>query len=156
MKSLLLPSIFSIISRTSADAPNIIRFSVVFLRPAPSLFPPFFLCSVSILINLVLKGSAFTHNQKFSSIDYTTKVALFYNSKICVVLKCSNLSVWKTLPSKARVTRDRVSWITICTKTLSGRQYHKYCHTGRASLACILWTLRAQLRSFSLGIASQA
>ena len=93
MKSLLLPSIFSIISRTSADAPNIIRFSVVFLRPAPSLFPPFLLCSVSILINLVLKGSAFTHNQKFSSIDYTTKVALFYNSKICVVLKCSNLSV---------------------------------------------------------------
>ena len=44
----------------------------------------------------------------------------------------------------------------MCKKTLSERQYHKYCHTGRVSLACILWTLRAQLRSFSLGIALQA
>jgi hypothetical protein len=30
----------------------------------------------------------------------------------------TNLSVGKTLPSKARVTRDKVTWITICAKKL--------------------------------------
>ena len=53
INSLLLPSIPSKIPRTSDDAPNIILFSVVFLRPAPSLFPPFCFVGVFILIIFV-------------------------------------------------------------------------------------------------------
>ncbi len=69
----------------------------------------------------------------------------------------TNLSVWKTLPSKARVTRDRVSWITICAKKLCLKD-NTISTALQAELLMLafLWTLRAQLRSFSLGIALQA
>ena len=65
-------------------------------------------------------------------------------------------SVWKTLPSKVRVTRDGVSGIMICTINFVWKTIPKYCPTGRVSHECIPPDTSCPVTLVSLGIAFQA